>query len=295
MCADAQASSPIPAQAEVPADAGEKPVAVPFLQLFRYADALDRLAFVAIAFCALFSGVVIPLTSLVLGELLNGSIDGAVYSSRVDTASLHMALLGAGCFLSLGGGVLLSFWTSSRQAAALRLAYVRALLRQDAAWCDANSLPEAGARLTEDSLSVQAGTGEKLFLVASGLAQFVGSFALAFSVARDAYRLALTLVLLVPFAIGAVGFLFSFVSGLSGTSDDAYAAAGGVLVEALSLLRTVVAFGGEAHERARYDAHLATAEAAGLRKGLASGAGQGIFVRFPRESKHRTRQYNPPP
>ena len=104
MCADAQASSPIPAQAEVPADAGEKPVAVPFLQLFRYADALDRLAFVAIAFCALFSGVVIPLTSLVLGELLNGSIDGAVYSSRVDTASLHMALLGAGCFLSLGGG-----------------------------------------------------------------------------------------------------------------------------------------------------------------------------------------------
>ena len=277
----ASASSAVASKANASAAAtltDATPPAVPFLSLFRFADNLDRAALVLVLLCALFSGAVIPLTSLVLGQLLNGSVDTAAYGRRVDTASLYMTLLGIGCFLSLGGGVLLSFWTSARQAERLRRAYVRALLRQDAAWADAHPLPAAAARLTEDSVSVAAGMGDKLFLVLSGLAQFVGSFALAFAVASDAYRLALTLLLLVPFAVGAVMLLFSFISGLSGTTDDAYSAAGGVLVEALGLLRTVVALGGEAHECARYDAHLATAEAAGVRKGLAAGAGQGIFI-----------------
>ena len=259
-----------------PADAGPT---VPFLSLFRFADAQDRLSLLLILLCAAFSGVAIPLTSLVLGQLLNGSIDtsSADYAARVDTAALHMTLLAIGCFLSLGGGVLLSYHSSSRQALRLRRAYLRALLRQDAAYADAHPLPLAAARVTEDTLSVQAGTGEKLFLVLAGFAQFVGSFALAFSVAADAWRLGLTLLVLVPFAIAAVGLLFSFVSGLSGASDDAYASAGAVLVEALSMVRTVAALGGEEHEAARYNAHLATAEKAGLGKGLASGAGQGIF------------------
>jgi ABC-type multidrug transport system fused ATPase/permease subunit len=261
-----------------PATAVEGPPAAPFFSLFRFADNHDRAALLLVLLCALFSGAVIPLTSLVLGQLLNGSVDASGYGSRVDTAALRMTLLGVACFLSLGGGVLLSFWTSARQAARLRRAYARALLRQDAAWGDKHPLPAAAARLTEDSVSVAAGMGDKLFLVLSGIAQFVGSFALAFAVSSDAYRLALTLLLIVPFAVGAVMLLFAFVSGLSGTTDDAYSSAGGVLVESLGLLRTVVALGGEAHECSRYDAHLATAEAVGVRKGLAAGAGQGIFV-----------------
>lgn len=259
-----------------PADTN--PPAVPFRSLWRFADNLDRAAQLLVFLCALCSGAVIPLTSLVLGQLLNGSVDAISYGSRVDAASLHMTLLGVGCFLSLGGGVLLSFWTSARQAVRLRRAYARALLRQDAAWADAHPLPAAAARLTEDSVSVAAGMGDKHFLVLSGLAQLVGSFALAFAVSNDAYRLGLTLLLIVPFAALSVMLLFTFISGLSGTTDDAYSAAGGVLVEALGLVRTVVALGGEAHEAARYDAHLATAEGAGVRKGLASGTGQGIFV-----------------
>ena len=256
----------------------ESPAPVPFLRLYRFADRLDVAATAAIFFFAAFSGVVVPLTSLVLGELLNGAADAADYEARVNRASLYMFLLALGCLLSLGGGTLLSYWASSRQAQRLRAAYVRALLRQDAAWGDANSLPLAAARLAEESLSVQAGTGEKLFLVLAGLAQFLGSFGLAFAVARDAWRLGLTLLALMPVAVGAVVLLFSFVSGLSSATDDAYAGAGAVLAEALALLRTVVALGGEEHEAARYDKHLAVAMAAGLRKGLASGAGQGIFV-----------------
>jgi ATP-binding cassette subfamily B (MDR/TAP) protein 1 len=267
--------SPLPTPSKA-VESGPPPV--PFLRLYRFADSLDIAATAVIFFCAAFSGVVVPLTSLVLGELLNGAADAAGYEGRVNRASLYMALLAIGCFLSLGGGTLLSYLASTRQAQRLRTAYVRALLRQDAAWGDVNSLPLAAARLAEDSLSVQAGTGEKLFLVLAGLAQFLGSFGLAFAVASDAWRLALTLLALMPVAVGAVALLFSFVSGLSATTDDAYAAAGAVLVEALALVRTVVALGGEEHEAARYDSHLATAEAAGLRKGLASGAGQGIFV-----------------
>ena len=251
---------------------------IPFIQLYRFADGYDWAATCVICFCAAFSGAVVPLTSLVLGNLLNGTSDAADYENRVNRASLHMALLAVGCLVSLGGGTLLSFHSAARQAQKLRNAYVRALLRQDAAWGDVHSLPACAARLTEDSLSVQAGTGEKLFLVLAGGAQFIGSFCLAFAVASDAWRLALTLLALVPFAVGAIGFLFAFVSGLSGASDDAYAAAGAVLVEVLSMLRTVVALGGEEAEGARYDACLESAERAGRGKGSAAGAGQGIFV-----------------
>jgi ATP-binding cassette subfamily B (MDR/TAP) protein 1 len=251
---------------------------IPFIQLYRFADGYDVLATFVICFCAAFSGAVVPLTSLVLGDLLNGTSDATDYENRVNRASLHMALLAVGCLVSLGGGTLLSYHSAARQAQKLRAAYVRALLRQDAAWGDVNSLPLCAARLTEDSLSVQAGTGEKLFLVLAGGAQFIGSFGLAFAVASDAWRLALTLLALMPVAVGAVGFLFAFVSGLSGASDDAYAAAGAVLVEVLGMLRTVVALGGEEAEGARYDACLKSAEIAGRKKGFAAGAGQGIFV-----------------
>jgi hypothetical protein len=48
---------------------------------------------------------------------------------RDDRATTHTVLSITAGAHSLGGGVLLSFWTSSRQAARLRLAYVHALLR----------------------------------------------------------------------------------------------------------------------------------------------------------------------
>lgn len=247
-----------------------------FSSLFRYADSYDLFLFAIMLLCAAGTGVVIPLMSLILGKLLNSS--NGLMEDLVNTASLHMTLLSFGALITLGGGIYLAFISAQRQVHKLRLAYLKSLLSQDLGYSDTHSLPEQAARLTEDTLTVQAGLGDKLFLILTGIAQFVGSLVLAFSVASQAWRLALTLLVTLPVAIAAVGFLFTFVTSMSGESDDAYARAGEVLSESLSMIRTVAALGGEEHEAARYDIHLETAEKVGRKKGIVSGVGQGIFV-----------------
>lgn len=74
----------------------------------------------------------------------------------------------------------------------------------------------------------------------------------------------------------------SFISeGLMGTDkkgSDSYALAGEVATEALSNIRTVAAYGGEAAVAARYDAALGQAEAAGVRKSALTGITVGTFL-----------------
>ena len=148
--------------------------------LFRFADALDRLLLFLALLCALGSGAIIPLTSLVLGNLLNTTQGGPAFADRVNASALYMALLSVGAFIFLGGGVALSFVTSQRQVHRLRLRYFKALLSQEVAYSDTHSLAQAATRLSEQTVNIQSGIGEKLFLIVSGACQFLGSLVLAF-------------------------------------------------------------------------------------------------------------------
>lgn len=59
---------------------------------------------------------------------------------------------------------------------------------------------------------------------------------------------------------------------------DAYARAGDAASEVFGIIRAVAAFGGEAHERGRYDTFLRSAEKAGIRKGLGIGTAVGLML-----------------
>ena len=238
---------------------------VSFLALYRFADARDRAAGVVALVCALGSGVVVPVSTLLLGALLN---DTSGYAARVGTARstydprrrlvpLPRRRRRAGLLVRAAAG------------ARLRRAYVRALLRQDLAWGEAFGLAEAAAQLAEDSLTVAGGIGEKLFLVAAGAAQFVGSITLAFALAADAWRLALTLLAVLPAAVAAIGGLFTFVAALAGGRDDAYARESAVLAEGGA--------GARAHRR-------------GARR---RGARGGALRHAPRDCRARGREEGP--
>ena len=56
----------------------------------------------------------------------------------------------------------------------------------------------------------------------------------------------------------------------------AYAESGGVAEEVLSSIRTVVAFGGQEKEAERYENNLVLARKAGVKRGLATGVGNGL-------------------
>jgi len=61
---------------------------------------------------------------------------------------------------------------------------------------------------------------------------------------------------------------------------DAYAAAGGIAGQALSNIRTVLAFGGQSRELARYAAKIELAFKSGKKKALINGFGLGAMVLF---------------
>lgn len=58
----------------------------------------------------------------------------------------------------------------------------------------------------------------------------------------------------------------------------AYAEAGGVAEEVISAIRTVVAFGGQEKECARYDKCLEKAKTSGIKKGFVSGLAMGTVM-----------------
>ena len=89
--------------------------------------------------------------------------------------------------------------------------------------------------------------------------------------------MALVLTAVFPVIAGTAMLLSKILAGGSSKEQDAYAAAGGIAQEAISSMRTVVAFGGEEKEAERYSNRLALAEKAGIKKALFNGIGVGML------------------
>ncbi len=69
------------------------------------------------------------------------------------------------------------------------------------------------------------------------------------------------------------------ISSFANEEQKEYASAGAVAEEVLSAIRTVISFGGEFKELARYDVNLKQARRLGLKKGVSVGVSFG-FVFF---------------
>jgi ATP-binding cassette subfamily B (MDR/TAP) protein 1 len=150
--------------------------------------------------------------------------------------------------LAVGAGVGAYFQTALhnlsavRQVKALRSAYIRALFRQDIAWCDAHSAGEECARLTEDTLAVEDGIGSKLPLITQSMSTFFAGLScpLPYNGKCPWYSWGSYLSL-----GGVMALISSSVLGSDDKSADAYGGAGEVATEALHNIRTVAAFGGK--------------------------------------------------
>ncbi len=166
--------------------------------------------------------------------------------------------------------------SAERQAMRLRSRYLAALLRQPPAWHDTNAdAGECSTRLSENVLLVQAGMGEKLAGALQHGTTFIAGLIVGFV---TSWRLTLVIFACTPMLIFIVALLKNSTSRYEKEATDSYARAGDAATEALSLIRSVAAFGGERAEVARYEGHLAAAEAAGARKGwIMGGAVGGMF------------------
>jgi ATP-binding cassette subfamily B (MDR/TAP) protein 1 len=263
-----------PHQPQEPPQAGQaEQNRVPYRELFRYADARDRALLSVALVAAVLNGVITPLYALLFGRLINNLGAGKQdLINKLDQFALYFLLLGVAAFVFSFLETALAMLAAEQQVARLRVAYLRALLRQDMAWYDTQRAGETASRLGEDTLLIQAGIGERMTEAVHYTTTFVAGLVIGFAIL---WKLALVLCACLPVIMGA-GFLMRYLSvKLDRTAQDAYARAGDAANQAIGAIRTVAAFGGERAEAARYDGYLAAAERAGIRKGAVVGAAVG--------------------
>jgi ATP-binding cassette, subfamily B (MDR/TAP), member 1 len=125
------------------------------------------------------------------------------------------------------------------------------------------------ARLTEDTITIATGIGDKLTSTVRFIATFVIGIALGF---YHSWAVTLVVFATVP-AISILMFRLKVsTERYEAAVAAAYARAGDVVKEALSAVRLVLAFGGVETEVARYDTHLAPAQENSSKKGAGTHA-----------------------
>jgi len=260
----------------------EKAPPIKTLQLFRFADRNDKLLIAVGIICALIHGAATPIFTIIFGDVIDSLgteelPDAGLLLDQIADSSVWFVVLGIIAFVTSLFQVLGFMMSGARQAQRIRKLYIESIFRQDMAWFDSKDAGELTARVSSDVDIISRGIGDK---VGSGL-QFFSMFFTGF-VVGFVYGWKLTLVILsvTPFIVISGAFFAKFAASGTTEGQDAYARAGGIAEEVFSLIRTVVAFGGEEREISRYQKELDSAYRVGVKRSHMQGLGMGVTFFF---------------
>ncbi|WZZ01656.1 hypothetical protein YC2023_073984 [Brassica napus] len=226
---------------------------------------------------AIGDGFIAPIIFFFTGLLLNdigGSFNDVTFMKAVSKNAVAMlSVAGASwvvCFLE---GYC---WTRTgeRRAARMRERYLKAVLRQDVVYFDLHvtSTSDITKSVFSDSLVMQDVLSEKLPNFLMSASAFVASYVVAFIML---WRLA---IVGFPFIVLPLipGLMYgrSLIS-ITRKIREEYKEAGSIAEQAISLVRTVYAFGSETKLIAKFSAALEGSMKLGLRQGLAKGLALG--------------------
>ncbi|CAF2007250.1 unnamed protein product [Brassica napus] len=245
--------------------------------IFMHADGVDWMLMGLGLIGAVGEGFITPIIFFITGLLLNdigGSFIDGTFMTAISEKIVAMLYVASAswviCFLE---GYC---WTRTgeRQAARMRERYLKAVLRQDVAYFDLNitSTSDVIATVSSDSLVIQDVLGEKLPNFLMNATAFVASYVVGFIML---WRLTLVgfpfiVLLLIP------GLLYGrSLIGLSRKIREEYNEAGSIAEQAISLVRTVYAFGSETKLIAKFSVALQGSVKLGLRQGIVKGISLG--------------------
>lgn len=255
----------------------EEPKSVSFLQLVRFADTADRVLYVIAGVTSLGLGAVQPMFALLFGTILDSlySPDPSSISSAMDQVALYFVYIGlASFFLSVlqTGFVTIA---AERQIGRVREAYLGSLLRQEVAYFETDQDPaEVATQLTEDTVTMLEGVNEN---VTNGL-QAIGASLVGIAVGfAYSWDLSLIVLCIIPVMFIPISILGSAKTTMERLGARSYARSGSAATEAISNIRTVVAFNGQEAEARRYSKHLGLAGMVIVRAGMAIGFGVGLL------------------
>ena len=137
---------------------------------------------------AIGAGSALPLMTLVFGALINvfngwavGTISKAEFQRQLGQNALYFVYLFAGKFACVYTHTTCFTIAATRMTRGLRLAYVRAILRQEIAYFDSCTPGSVATRISTNANLIQTGLGEKVGIATQGLAMLTSAFVVAFS------------------------------------------------------------------------------------------------------------------
>ncbi|XP_057511463.1 LOW QUALITY PROTEIN: ABC transporter B family member 2-like [Actinidia eriantha] len=252
---------------------------VPLIKLFAFADGYDYFLMFVGSIGACVHGASVPVFFIFFGKLIN--IIGLAYlfpkeaSHRVAKYSLDFVYLSVAILFSSWTEVACWMYSGERQAAKMRIAYLRSMLNQDISLFDTEaSTGEVIAAITSDIIIVQDAISEKVGNFMHYISRFIAGFAIGFIRVWQISLVTLSIVPLIAIAGGAYAFV---ATGLIASVRKSYVKAGEIAEEVIGNVRTVQAFAGEEKAVRSYRAALINTYIYGRKAGLAKGLGLGTM------------------
>ncbi|KAK7366955.1 hypothetical protein VNO80_08958 [Phaseolus coccineus] len=250
---------------------------VSILKLFSFADFYDCVLMAVGSVGACVHGASVPVFFIFFGKLIN--VIGLAYlfpkeaSHKVAKYSLDFVYLSIAILFSSWTEVACWMHTGERQAAKMRMAYLKSMLNQDISLFDTEaSTGEVISAITSDIIIVQDALSEKVGNFMHYISRFIAGFIIGFV---RVWQISLVTLSIVPL-IALAGGLYAYVTiGLIAKVRKAYVRAGEIAEEVIGNVRTVQAFAGEERAVKLYKAALMKTYVNGRKAGLAKGLGLG--------------------
>ncbi|KAF9092990.1 Multidrug resistance protein 1 [Mortierella sp. GBA35] len=253
---------------------GEPVNAVGYFDLYRYATPKEYLYILIASIASIATGVGQPVVALLMGDII-----GAMGTASTDDIVWYVILFTiVGCAMFLASYLQMCFWTLSaeNQVKRIREEYLHAILRQDIGWHDTGKQAESlTTRLNSDTQLIYDGMAEKVGLVLSNFTTFIAGFVIGFV---RGWKLSLVLLSCVPLIGVCAALMTKFTVANASKGQDSYSKAGSVAEQAISSIRTIVAFGGQKRETESYVKQLDAAFVNGRQRSIVTGTGVGAFM-----------------
>ncbi|TMS37558.1 hypothetical protein L596_004463 [Steinernema carpocapsae] len=265
----------------------EPPKSVSIIQLFRYASTFDIFLILLGSTVAIGTGLGFPFMSVIFGDIsqsflyITMKLDNSSsttytmedFSSEVTTNCLKYVYLGIAIFIAATTQVMCFLVAGENMIHRMRIAFLRAVLRQDIPWYDKNNSGTLTTKLFDNLERIKEGTGDKCALLIQFVSQFFAGLGIAFY-----YNWFLTLIMLSlsPFMMICGAFIAKLMASSATREAEKYAVAGAVAEEVLTSVRTVVSFNGQESECDRYDKALQAGKVDGIMKSAYIGIGLGL-------------------
>lgn len=244
-------------------------VKVGMAMLYRYATRIDLILIVIGSVCAIASGAILPVMTVIFGSLqgtfanyFNGTETYDGFMDSMTSLVLNFVYLGIGEFFATYVAMVIFIYTGEHIAGKIRARYLESCLKQNIGFFDNIGSGEVVTRITADTNMIQDGISEKVSLTLAAIATFAAAFIIGFI---EYWKLTLILFSTVVAILLVMGSGAQFIVKYSKQNINAYALGGSVAEETLSSIRNAVAFGTQDRLARLYDAHLIKAEFFGIR------------------------------